>query len=199
MLTLPVCTYSPREAQGHRSFTLQLRAAKLYASSQTTKGRRVGSAAFLSFGGALRGAASPPSVFDDVAADPLAADTPRPRRAAPGSGGEAEAETAQPTGAGEVGDMRPPSHTRCPPLPPASSSAHLTLTLALACTPAPLPPGHPTPHPRPPLSLALPSPWASPSAPHPAAGREGRRRGHGDRRVAQLRRPAQPARGHGAP
>ena len=51
--------------------------------------------------GVARGAASPPSVTDDVAADPLAADTPRPRRAAPGSGGEAEAETAQPTGAGE--------------------------------------------------------------------------------------------------
>ena len=40
-------------------------------------------------------------MIDDVAADPLAADTPRPRRAAPGGGGEAEAETAQPTGAGE--------------------------------------------------------------------------------------------------
>ena len=155
MLTLPVCTYSPREAQGYRSFTLQLRAAKLYASSQTTKGRRVGSAAFLSCGGALRGAASPPSVFDDVAADPLAADTPRPRRAAPGSGGEAEAETAQPTGAGEVGDMRLPSHTRparrC--RRPLILTSHPTLTLALACNPD---------HPPPSLTLPPLSPSASP-------------------------------------
>ena len=39
-------------------------------------------------------------MIDDVASDPLTADTPRPRRAGPG-GGAAEAETAQTAGAAE--------------------------------------------------------------------------------------------------
>eukprot|EP00964_Phaeocystis_antarctica_P047114 scaffold27242_cov70-Phaeocystis_antarctica.AAC.3 len=42
-------------------------------------------------------------------------------------------------------------------------------------------------------------PHCSKAAHRRRGAREGRRRGHGDRRVAQLRRPAQPARGHGAP
>ena len=78
---------------------------------------------------------------------------------------------------------------------PPAAAARLILTSLLTPNPHSRPRVQPRsppplPHSAPPLTLGL--------TPQQAEKADARR-GHGDRRVAQLRRPAQPARGHGAP